>query len=228
MAERLRLTRPELRRQRDVLDRLKRALPLLELRRRQLQEGFQRLSRELAAAESDLSAAQELLSAHAPLFSDHAGTDVSALSTPTVVLEDAHLAGLAVQQIASIDFPEATPCRFFTPPWVDSAILAGRRTAEAKTRRDVIAEQRATVEAALRRLQQRVNLFEQVLIPDAERAIKRIGVRLADESTAAIGRAKIAKQKILAASEPAGLGPADGPSRQSPGRAFAGDAGAKP
>ncbi|MCX5669743.1 MAG: hypothetical protein NTU94_00260, partial [Planctomycetota bacterium] len=43
---------------------------------------------------------------------------------------------------------------------------------------------------------QRVNLFEKIKIPEAREAIRVIRIRLGDEMTAAVGRAKIAKAKF--------------------------------
>jgi hypothetical protein len=44
-----------------------------------------------------------------------------------------------------------------------------------------------------------VNLFEKVKIPEAQEAIRVIRIKLGDEMTAAVGRAKIAKYKIASA-----------------------------
>ena len=46
------------------------------------------------------------------------------------------------------------------------------------------------------RTTQRVNLFEKVKIPEAKEAIRIIRIKLGDEMTAAVGRAKIAKNKL--------------------------------
>ena len=48
---------------------------------------------------------------------------------------------------------------------------------------------------AVRRITQRVNLFEKVLIPQAEKKIHRIKIYLADTERAAVVRSKIAKAK---------------------------------
>ena len=48
----------------------------------------------------------------------------------------------------------------------------------------------------LTKIVQRVNLFEKVKIPEAKENIRRIRIQLGDEMTAAVGRAKIAKNKL--------------------------------
>lgn len=47
----------------------------------------------------------------------------------------------------------------------------------------------------MRRVTQRVNLFEKVLIPKAEENIRRITIFLSDQERAAVVRSKIAKSR---------------------------------
>ena len=56
--------------------------------------------------------------------------------------------------------------------------------------------QHELISAALTKITQRVNLFEKVLIPDTQEAIRLIRIRLGEEQTAAVGRAKLAKAKL--------------------------------
>jgi V/A-type H+-transporting ATPase subunit D len=59
-----------------------------------------------------------------------------------------------------------------------------------------VADQRVErFEHATRRITQRVNLFEKVLIPRAEENIRRIVIFLSDQERAAVVRSKIAKGK---------------------------------
>jgi len=52
----------------------------------------------------------------------------------------------------------------------------------------------------LRTTSQRVNLFEKVKIPEAKENIRRIGIYLGDQQTAAVVRGKIAKSKVVGVS----------------------------
>ena len=56
----------------------------------------------------------------------------------------------------------------------------------------------ALLDAALRKVTQRVNLFEKVLIPRARDNIRRIRIYLGDAERAAVVRSKIAKRKRAA------------------------------
>ena len=60
----------------------------------------------------------------------------------------------------------------------------------------VLSQQAERLGTELRVTSQRVNLFEKVKIPEAEEAIRRIGIYLGDEQTAQVVRGKFAKKKV--------------------------------
>jgi len=70
-----------------------------------------------------------------------------------------------------------------------------RRESEVK----ILDQQHDLLQRELTKISQRVNLFEKVKIPEAREAIRVIRIKLGDEMTAAVGRAKIAKSKIAEA-----------------------------
>jgi V/A-type H+-transporting ATPase subunit D len=81
------------------------------------------------------------------------------------------------------------------PFWVDLMIEHLRRLAEQSVWLQVRQERLRRLEVATRRITQRVNLFEKVLIPQAEGNIRKIVIFLSDQERAAVVRSKIAKQK---------------------------------
>jgi V/A-type H+-transporting ATPase subunit D len=52
------------------------------------------------------------------------------------------------------------------------------------------------LQAELKKVMQRVNLFEKIKIPEAQDNIRRIRIAVGDQMTAAVARAKIAKSKL--------------------------------
>jgi V/A-type H+-transporting ATPase subunit D len=56
----------------------------------------------------------------------------------------------------------------------------------------------------LRITTQRVNLFEKIKIPETEEAIRLIKIYMGDQMTSAVGRSKIAKNKIGGGKEEVG------------------------
>ena len=99
---------------------------------------------------------------------------------------------------ASATFPEPTYSLFATPPWVDRALADLRSLNEKLARAEVLQKQYDLLSRELTKIVQRVNLFEKIKIPEATENIRVIRIRLGDEMTAAVGRAKIAKGKLEA------------------------------
>ncbi len=66
---------------------------------------------------------------------------------------------------------------------------------ELRVARQVEQRRLELLDAAVRKVTQRVNLFEKVLIPRSREHIRRIGIALSDAERAAVVRAKIAKGK---------------------------------
>ena len=81
------------------------------------------------------------------------------------------------------------------PFWVDKVIDCLQQLCSLRVREQVQCERTARLEQAARRITQRVNLFEKVLIPTAQKNIKRVSIYLADAERAAVVRSKIVKTK---------------------------------
>ena len=198
MAKRkIKLTRPELKRQRDALERFERYLPMLKLKQQLLQltvRQTQQRRRELHAAA--LEAAKTVLR-YGALLHDRAGVDVRGLAEPEQIRTSReNIAGVNVPVFEDLSFPEARYSLFATPPWVDRAAADLKELRRRRAELDVVTERYDLLSRELTRIIQRVNLFEKVKIPEARENIRRIRIRLGDEMTAAVARAKIAKNKL--------------------------------
>lgn len=194
------LTRPELKKQRDAHKRFQRYLPMLKLRQQQLQMQFHRAETRLAEAEREWQAAEDQAAVVRVLLAAPCGLDLDQLVTPVAVhTRPIDVAGLSVPELVDVEFPSPSYSLLHTPAWTEAGLArlrAARRAAELVR---VTREQRDLVRRELARTIQRVNLFERVKIPEARDIIRKIRIRLGDEMTSAIGRGKIAKGKITAA-----------------------------
>lgn len=197
MAKKIKLTRPELKRQRDALARYMRYLPTLKLKQQQLQATVLQVERELRSAEQAVSEAAGQIEPYRQILADRAGINVDELAAPSEIRRGrTNIAGVALPVFEGVSFPPLTYSLFATPPWVDRAIADFRRLNELRAKADIVAEQVRRLRHELRRITQRVNLFEKLMIPGAREAIRVIRIKLGDEQTAAVGRAKIAKSKL--------------------------------
>lgn len=197
MAKKIKLTRPELKRQRDALARFERYLPMLKLKQQQLQMTVREVSQARRQARADADAADARIEPYRPVLRDAAGVNVEALAEPAeVATHTENIAGVRVPVFESVSFPQAEYSLFGTPPWVDRALADLRDLAERDAKADVLDREFDLLSKALTKIIQRVNLFEKVLIPEAREAIRVIRIRLGEEQTAAVARAKLAKAKI--------------------------------
>jgi V/A-type H+/Na+-transporting ATPase subunit D len=198
MTAKVPLTRLELKRRREALNRYERFLPALKRKQQQLQLSLQELDAVRRGVAHNLSAARHAFGKYRAVLHDIAGIDLLAHATPLEVMTgEVNIAGVRVPVFRSVSFMKANYSLFATPPWVDRALIDLRDLTRFRVELSVLNRQRELLSRELMRIVQRVNLFEKVLIPDAGDAIRRIRIHLGDEMTAAVGRAKIAKGRLV-------------------------------
>lgn len=199
MAKKVKLTRPELKRYRDALERFERYLPMLKLKQQQLQLTLRNLLKEQSKIEHSYKAAMERFEGYKSLLSGLAGINIEKAAKPKEIKKGTkNIAGVNIPVFEGIVFERPRYSLFFTPPWVDQAITDLQRANEWATKLEIAKEQYRLLNRELTKVIQRVNLFEKIKIPEAKEAIRLIRIKLGDEMTAAVARAKIAKAKLRA------------------------------
>ena len=86
-------------------------------------------------------------------------------------------------------------CDTVCEAWVDILVERLKDSAEQRTQVLVAAERVRILEYQEKRVTQRVNLFDKILIPNARKNIQRIQIYLGDAERAAVVRSKLAKAK---------------------------------
>ena len=197
MAKKITLTRPELKRQRDALARFLRYLPMLKLKQQQLQITLRDVARQRRQAEDDARAAEETFAPYRSILADLTGVNVTKMAKPIEVhTSRANVAGVNVPVFEGVEFAPPNYSLFATPAWVDQALADLREISRHRAAAEILIEVYRLLDCELSKIIQRVNLFEKVKIPSAREAIRIIRIKLGDEMTAAVGRAKIAKSKL--------------------------------
>jgi V/A-type H+-transporting ATPase subunit D len=197
VATKIKLTRPELKRYRDALARYQRYLPMLKLKQQQLQVTLREVAERRREAHQALAEAESRFRRYEGVMGDVAGVNIVKMAEPVeAVTSSRNVAGVNVPVFQDVLFARANYSLFGTPAWVDRALLDLRETNRCRARLTVLAEEERLLQHELARIVQRVNLFEKVMIPQAREAIRVIRIKLGDEMTAAVGRAKIAKSKL--------------------------------
>lgn len=200
MATKIKMTRPELKRYRDALRRYERYLPMLKLKQAQLQQAQREIARQLRTQEKTVRRIDARTREYEAVLTDVAGVSVARLSEPEeVIISKRNVAGVEIPVFDEASFPPASYSLFGTPSWVDRTLEDHRRLSRERVKLGVLREEHELISRELTRIIQRVNLFDKVKIPEAQVAIRVIRIKLGDEMTAAVGRAKIAKCKITEA-----------------------------
>jgi V/A-type H+-transporting ATPase subunit D len=194
---RIKHSKTELKAQKDALLRFERFLPMLQLKKQQLQAEIFSISAALAAREAEEKEIRAGLDAWIKLFCDP--VDLGQLvSLRSVTTKEGNIAGVGIRILAEVNVSKTDYDLFETPPWVDDAVAALERLIRLRVEREILEEQRRLVSAELRITSQRVNLFEKVKIPECRENIRVIRIFLGDEQTAGVARGKIAKRRASA------------------------------
>ena len=192
----IKLTKTELKAQSDALKRFQRFLPMLQLKKQQLQgeiASIQQKAEETSAREREVRAD---LGRWVGLFATDESLVAGLVKVKSINTGSANIAGVAIPTFESIDTDVREVDAWETPAWVDSAVETTTRILSLQCERSIYEEQRRLVETELQLTSQRVNLFEKVKIPACKEAIRKIKIALGDEQTAAVTRGKIAKGRV--------------------------------
>lgn len=192
----IKLTKGELKRQRDALRRYERYLPTLQLKKQQLQ--LEIAHQNALAQEKERLAARrrETVLAWAGLLEDR-GFDIKGYLKPQEVVTSArNIAGVDIPVFNRVVFRALDYDLFVSPMWVDVFIEQARLWVSLEEELSVIRRGLDILRQELRIATQRVNLFEKVKIPETQETIRLIKIAIGDQMTNAVGRSKIAKRKI--------------------------------
>lgn len=200
MAEKIKKTRPELLRQRRSLAMFKRFLPTLLLKKQQIQMEIQKVRVERARVRGEIDHRIAQIDRWVALFSESIPGPVTRLvKVKDIQRGIKNVAGIDLPILVSVIYEVQPYSLFFTPPWVDQGVAFVKALLELREWIKVLMEQERVLQKELRKVTQRVNLFEKIMIPRAIENIRVIRIALGEEQVAGVGRAKIAKAKTQAA-----------------------------
>ena len=192
----IKFTKGESKRQRDSLKQFEHFLPVLQLKKQQLQLEIQKVHKALALKMKEIDNIEDEISDWAGLLNE--GSDIVSewVKKGTVVTGVFNIAGVDMPIFERVDFEEPEYDLFLTPLWIDRAIDRIRGLVALLEEEKVVRKQLEILEVELRITAQRVNLFEKIKIPECRENIRLIRIYLGDQQTNAVGRSKIAKAKI--------------------------------
>ena len=197
----VKLTKNELKVQKDRLKQFQRYLPTLQLKKQQLQAVVMQAAAQLEQVERQRQAAVAGLDDWVAVFAENDSFPpdkrLETLVRPrSVVCGQENIAGVTVPVFQELSFEDIQYDVADYPLWVDTAAVRLREIAGLDAMAKTLRQRVTLLERELRATAQRVNLFEKVKIPEAKENIRVIGIYLGDQQTSAVVRGKIAKKKL--------------------------------
>ena len=198
----IKLTKNELKKQKDNLKQFQRYLPTLQLKKQQLQSVIMKIRQELEQREAErvqmIGDLDDWVAVFAEneIFDEELRLDKLVQPDKVIVTED-NIAGVKIPTFEELTFKDINYNVDDYPLWVDTAVFKLREIARLDAIVSTLRKQVQLLENELRTTSQRVNLFEKVKIPEAKENIRVIQVYLGDQQTAAVVRGKISKKKLV-------------------------------
>jgi V/A-type H+-transporting ATPase subunit D len=190
----LKLTKNELKKQRDQLKMFQRYLPTLMLKKQQLQAEIRGVESRVNELRDEKARLDEGFKSWIAVFSERGVFTPDILRITKIAVREGNIAGVPIPIFDGTEFEIAPYDLLRKPLWLDSAVENLKKALEIDMEARVLEEQRRRLEKELRTTTQRVNLFEKIKIPEAKGNIKKIQVYLGDQQTAAVVRGKISKR----------------------------------
>ncbi|MBQ3648313.1 MAG: V-type ATP synthase subunit D [Spirochaetia bacterium] len=192
----IKLTKNEQKKQKDALKRFTRYLPTLMLKKQQLQLVIRGLEADVKAKQDERKVLEGEIQSWVDVFGEEVEFD-KLVRIKYLETEEGNIAGVDIPVFKGIEFEQIEYDLFRQPLWVDAAVEKVSKLLACDEELKIIARQLELLDAELRVTSQRVNLFEKVKIPETKTIIKKIGVYLGDQQTAAVVRGKISKKKLV-------------------------------
>lgn len=197
----IKLTKNELKIQKDALKMYRRYLPTLTLKKQQLQAEIRTIEAKAKAVRKEKKELEKDFDSWIAVFSETDAFPNGIISVSNIRKGSGNIAGVAIPVYEGADFSRGDYDLYETPLWVDIAANHIEKAMSLDLEAEVLDEQVRLLEAELLATSQRVNLFEKVKIPETEENIKKISIYMADQQVSAVVRSKISKRKIAARNE---------------------------
>ncbi|PKM37581.1 MAG: V-type ATP synthase subunit D [Gammaproteobacteria bacterium HGW-Gammaproteobacteria-10] len=191
---RLSLNKASLHKESAKLKRYRQYLPSLDLKRRQLMAERSKGLARLKNTELQIEQCRQKVSETLPMVSYRDINLNDLVKVSAVDIGEENIVGITVPVLTKVHLITKTYSPYLKPHWVDVLVVQLRLMLELKLRQQVDERRLTILEAAVKKVTQKVNLFDKVLIPKTERNIRKIRIYLSDAERADVVRAKMTKQ----------------------------------
>lgn len=199
----IKLTKNELKSQKDALKMYQRYLPTLTLKKQQLQTEIRGIDARVKEVRAQRKALEDEFSKWIAVFGEADAFKPEMVTVSNIRRGVGNIAGVTIPIYEGADFSRGDYDLYSVPLWVDLAAEKMEESLSLELEASVLEEQIRLLQIELRTTTQRVNLFEKVKIPETKANIKKISVYLGDQQVAAVVRGKISKKNLETAAEKA-------------------------
>ena len=197
----IKLTKNELKKQKDSLKMYQRYLPTLMLKKQQLQAEIRLTEIRIRELVKEKNRIDESFKSWIAVFGEKGIFTPEILKITRIKTGHGNIAGVSIPLFEGAEFEVFPYDLTGTPLWLDLAVERLKQVFMLDLEERIVEEQRRRLDHELRVTTQRVNLFEKIKIPETRENIKKIQVYLGDQQTAAVVRGKIAKRGLARAAQ---------------------------
>jgi V/A-type H+-transporting ATPase subunit D len=195
----IKLTKNELKKQKDSLKMYQRYLPTLMLKKQQLQAEIRITELRVRELMDEKNRLDESIKSWIAVYGERGIFTPDIVRITSIRTAQGNIAGVAIPVFEGAEFAVSPYDLVTTPLWLDAAVERMQKVLLLDIEAQIVEEQRKRLDHELRITTQRVNLFEKIKIPETKGNIKKIQVYLGDQQTSAVVRGKIAKRGLARA-----------------------------
>lgn len=192
----IKLTKNELKSQKDALKMYQRYLPTLLLKKQQLQTEIRTIDARAKEVRAKCQALEAEFQKWIAVFGEREAFTSDMVTVSDIKKGTGNIAGVIIPVYEGAKFSRGDYDLYKTPLWIDLAADKMEQVLSMDLEALVLDKQVELLSQELRVTTQRVNLFEKVKIPETKANIKKITVYLGDQQVAAVVRGKISKKNL--------------------------------
>ena len=174
-------------------------VPALDLKRKQLLAERANSRKAMAEVAHKLEALHRQVREQLPMLPTYKGSVDQLVEIKDFSLRQVNLVGIRLPELDSVSLQIRPYSSLATEHWLVPLVSLLKQNVELQLRQQVLNKRMELLEVGLRKTTQRLNLFDKVLIPQAEKNIRKIRIALSDSERAGVVTSKIAKNKRLKA-----------------------------
>lgn len=191
---RLSLNKASLHKESSKLKQYKQYLPSLELKRQKLVVERAKGWAQFEQTKRDIEHCKKNVAKCLPMIANRDIELANLVSIKSVELGKENIVGINLPTLKSFEFANLPYSPYLKPHWVDPLVEQLRFMLELQLRHRIEEQRLALLNVAVKKVTQKVNLFDKVLIPRTEKNIRKIRIFLSDAERADVVRSKLTKQ----------------------------------